>query len=568
MTAIENDSIKVKNYKCFGDEEQGFGKILPINVIVGRNNSGKSTLLELIQYVAHPDEAFQRLGYRRTRVPEVFLSHQLNEDELSRVFKKDTSGGPFPGNHWAFGSKLIDSIITYKLEPDNKHQFVDIATSVSTPDGMASYWDNLARHTPNPLSGRIFKRLRSERDIVPEGDQWPLKVQENGEGTTGSIVAFITNSTLPSELVEETLLTALNKIYEPDSSFSRISVQRIGAGTTAWEVHLKEESTQVSIALSQTGSGFKTILLALVYLYLIPSMEGQPIKNYIFAFEELENNLHPAVQRRLLLFLREFVLEHGCHLFLTTHSSVIIDLFSRDNQAQIIHTTYDGEKAKARCVQTYIESKGICDDLGVRASDLLQANSIVWVEGPSDRLYVDRWIDVWTDGELKEGVHYQCMFYGGRLLAHISGYDPETLPEDAIPILRLNRNAIIILDSDKKSSHDDINSTKKRIIYEIEQMGGVAWITEGNEIENYIPSEVIAKYCQKPDLIPLDKFVDIADYLDENIAIGEGKKFRRGKVEFAANICPQLTKDNLKDTLDLASKLTEVCDKIKHWNKL
>lgn len=568
MTAMENVSLKVKNYKCFGDEEQGFDKILPINVVVGRNNSGKSTLLELIQFAVHPDANFQKLGYRRTRVPEVFLSHPLNEPELRHVFKENTSGGPIPGNHWEFGSKLVDSIIRYKLKPDGKHKFVDIATSLHTSDGLTSFWEDLARLTPNPLSGGIFKRLRSERNIVPEGDRWPPNVEENGQGATSSIVAFITNSTLPSELVEETLLAALNKIYEPDSSFSRISVQRIGESTTAWEVYLSEESTKVPIALSQTGSGFKTILLALVYLYLIPHIEGQPMQNYIFAFEELENNLHPAVQRRLLLFLREFVLEHGCHFFLTTHSNVIIDLFSRDNQAQIIHTTHDGEKATARCVQTYVESKGICDDLGVRASDLLQANSIVWVEGPSDRLYVNRWIEVWTGGELKDSVHYQCMFYGGRLLAHISGYDPEASPKDAIPILRLNRNAIIILDSDKKGSQDDINSTKKRIIQEIEQMGGVAWATEGSEIENYIPSEAIAKYYQMPDSIPLDKFVDIADYLDENIATGEGKKFQRTKVEFAANICPQLTKDNLKGTLDLASRLTEVCDKIKHWNKI
>lgn len=28
------------------------------------------------------------------------------------------------------------------------------------------------------------------------------------------------------------------------------------------------------------------------------------------------------------------------------------------------------------------------DDLGVKASDLLQANGIIWVEGPSDRAYI------------------------------------------------------------------------------------------------------------------------------------------------------------------------------------
>ena len=31
------------------------------------------------------------------------------------------------------------------------------------------------------------------------------------------------------------------------------------------------------------------------------------------------------------------------------------------------------------------------NDLDVRASDLLQSNGIIWVEGPSDRIYIKRW---------------------------------------------------------------------------------------------------------------------------------------------------------------------------------
>ena len=38
-------------------------------------------------------------------------------------------------------------------------------------------------------------------------------------------------------------------------------------------------------------------------------------------------------------------------------------------------------------VDTYRDSCHILDDLEARASDLLQANGIVWVEGPSDRIY-------------------------------------------------------------------------------------------------------------------------------------------------------------------------------------
>ena len=33
-------------------------------------------------------------------------------------------------------------------------------------------------------------------------------------------------------------------------------------------------------------------------------------------------------------------------------------------------------------------------DIGVTASDILQASSVIWVEGPSDRINVNRWIEL------------------------------------------------------------------------------------------------------------------------------------------------------------------------------
>ena len=32
----------------------------------------------------------------------------------------------------------------------------------------------------------------------------------------------------------------------------------------------------------------------------------------------------------------------------------------------------------------------LVDDLGIKASDILQSNGIIWVEGPSDRIYINK----------------------------------------------------------------------------------------------------------------------------------------------------------------------------------
>ena len=42
------DSIHFKGHTCFKKEWSGFDRVRPINVIIGRNNSGKSHLLDLV----------------------------------------------------------------------------------------------------------------------------------------------------------------------------------------------------------------------------------------------------------------------------------------------------------------------------------------------------------------------------------------------------------------------------------------------------------------------------------------------------------------------------------------
>lgn len=348
----------------------------------------------------------------------------------------------------------------------------------------------------------------------------------------------------------------------PDGTFTGIFVQHHGGGN--WEVYL-EEQTKGRIPLSRTGSGLKTILLVLIFLHLVPAIEGKPLSKYLFGFEELENNLHPALQRRLLLYLRDLAIESGCRFFLTSHSSVCIDLFAHDAQAQVLHVTHNGEFARARRVTTYVENKGILDDLDVRASDLLQSNGIVWLEGPSDRLYFNRWIDLWSEGNLEEGAHYQCVFYGGRLLAHLSATDPDVDADEVVKILRVNRNAMLILDSDFRQASDALNATKTRIVQEIESIEGLAWVTMGAEIENYLPIQALRAKYGNESLPNLGQYQDFAEYLD-SVSDGEGKRYFRNKVLFAEQMLSHITKASLEQTLDLKEMLSQACSQISRWN--
>jgi len=554
-------SLKINNYKCFGDHFQGFDKIFPVNVIIGRNNSGKSSLLDLVKYTISPYD-LSPLAHKNSE-PQVIFESTVSEEAIKLSVPNNVSEGGIPGNHFAFIRKeCLGKKITVRLNKDNGKKFHSL--EYSSDVNIDQYKNGLAQQVQKPFTDKTFKHLKAERDIHPEVDQGG-GVRENGQGATNIIQQFINKAHLPSKSVEETVLEELNKIMQPDASFTDIVVQQLENNN--WEIYL-EEQRKGRIALSESGSGLQTILLVLIFLYLVPAKEGQSLSNYVFAFEELENNVHPALQRRLFLYLRDIALKKKTYMFITTHSSVPIDLFSNDSEAQLIHTLHDGRQATVNRVEAYVQRQGILDDLDVRASDILQSNGVVWVEGPSDRLYFNRWIEIWSKGELREGAHYQCVFYGGRLQAHLTARISEEERNKLIKILLVNRNAIFVTDSDRLYPRQRLNATKQRIRQEINDIGAVFWETKGKEIENYIPHGAVASLFEKKLDKQIEQYQLFSDYLDKMIKKGEGKKFLSNKVLFAEKICPHLSKENLLPILDLEWRLNEVCKRIKKWNAI
>jgi putative ATP-dependent endonuclease of the OLD family len=172
-----------------------------------------------------------------------------------------------------------------------------------------------------------------------------------------------------------------------------------------------------------------------------------------------------------------------------------------------------------------------------------------------------------SNGAIREGAHYQCVFYGGRLLAHLSASDPTVDVDDVVRILRVNRNAILIVDSDMATSKQQINSTKQRLLDEIKALEGIAWLTAGREVENYIPNSVIAALYPKADLTHQTRYSDFVDTL-EAIKKGEGKRFARNKVLFAETVLPHLTVENLQTVLDWKDKASDAVIRIQTWNGL
>ena len=405
--------------------------------------------------------------------------------------------------------------------------------------------------------------MAAERDIRAEGASGDLAISANGEGFTNSVACILNKLVHPTDLVEKRFLDEVNSILEPDTSFSFINVQELTEGV--WEIFLEEES-KGRIALSSSGSGLKTVFLLVAQFILVPYItKKSDLSQFVFAFEELENNLHPALQRSLFAYVFRKAIEHNCNIFVTTHSSAVIDQFSNTADAQIVHVLKQNGSVISRLAQTYVHNRGILDDLDVRASDLLQSNGVVWLEGPSDRLYFNRWVELFFGGALKEGVHYQCVFYGGRLLSHLSAADPDVEVGEVVKILSVNRNAILLMDSDKRNQQAPLNTTKRRLLNELEGLGALSWVTKGKEIENYIPLDALK------NVVPEAKD-EFGQYDDFGVVLrklqSKGADWTPKKIAFAESVLPYLSIKNLSARFDLKERMQQVGGAIRRWNGL
>ena len=539
-------------------------RLLPINFVIGRNNSGKSAIVDFIDIFLSKGQPYDSLKHsRQGSAPAFHLSQRLQESQLRPIFRENVDGGSLGTNHWRIGSKFIDAEITFRESPGAEWSVSHLENRDTLhPNIFEAASKMLSVGVKWPLNGLGMTRVAAERDVRPEQMSNTQNIQPNGTGLTNAIVRQIADSSLDREVIENIVLADLNEIYQGDAEFTEL-ITRID-GNNLWEVFLREKE-KGDIRLSESGSGLKTALLITTLIRLRPQIQWP---RQILAIDEPENNLHPALFRRLLEYLARVREECGFVLLVTTHSPVGIDWAARRDNSQVIHVTHDAVRAKARIADGYGAGRDILDDLDIRASDLLQANGIIWVEGPSDRIYLRRWLDLYSSETIKEGIHYTIMFYGGKLLSHLDGNSPDAGSE-LIALLAMNRNAALLMDSDRRLAEVskkgvrrkprmNINGTKRRIKDELERLGGVVWITAGREVENYIPISVCA------DLVE-----GAAPFVNEFECIIELpllKAFREDKIKFAHAVASALKIENILGNLDLEIQLQRLVDRIRAWN--
>ena len=550
--------IRFKGYKAFAADTYTELDNLPrVSVIIGKNNSGKSSVIDVMGMM------YDRMYAMREEITscaeEIAAEIPITRDMCDRLLSGYTSiQGYTSGTLWI---KSKGRSIGYRVEPEDSGGHI-----VEWNDRLPLWNSSDANRVESDISRErdtyVFRHVAAERNIVPEEEEKIGGTLEDlsstGRGASNIIRAFLNDSSYDETIIEDTLLKAVNEIMSPEAVFEGIRVQQVqdGYGNVRWEVFLKEEGMS-RCPLSRMGSGLKTIILVLLNLLVIPELDEYKNKKMVYGFEELENNLHPAMQRKLFEYIYEFAEMHDVQVFITTHSHVAINAFYDKDDAGIFHVYKQDGRAFVKRIESYLDKTRILDDLDVKASDLLQSNGIIWVEGPSDRVYIKHWLDLYFPDRFVEGVHYQFLYYGGSLL---SQYSAEEVTE-LISVIKTNRNAVIVMDSDKRNRNARLNDTKKRIIAEFDALGMMSWVTKGKEIENYIPKTAIEEALEVSLKAQCGQYELFPGYIEKYYRGFTGKKVR-----FARCVVDHMTEENMAGMMDVKKRVTELGERIVEWN--
>ena len=126
--------------------------------------------------------------------------------------------------------------------------------------------------------------------------------------------------------------------------------------------------------ISHVGSGIEQLLLLAIASFTF--------KDTIVLMDEPELHLHPRTQKRMMKFLSE---NSNAKFVIATHSAAMLNLIS----ANIVQVKQNNGQCSVRSVQNKSDHYEAIRNLGHSPSELVLANFVVWVEGPSDRIYIN-----------------------------------------------------------------------------------------------------------------------------------------------------------------------------------
>lgn len=434
------EHIKLNGYK--GIESIVLNDLGQINVISGKNNSGKSSILEAMT------------------IRDSYGLGLPVSDTLKTLFKPHSHGysspSPTQSNNWF--NTIIDIEIqknTVWYDSDSK----SIATSLSVAmkqDKFMGQYDNGIFNFKSILQS-FFSRLVDEYKpfLIPPkraiAFEVPIstneKIEPTGEGIINRIF-YLKNQDLKSIDYK-----TYRSIYNEFEFITGRNFNIVPKKDNIIELNFNNDQDEW-IPAKNCGLGLSDILIIIGLVNLA--------KANIYLIEEPENHLHAEYQKKLLDFFRR---QKDKQFFLSTHSNIFIDT---NIVSKVIYTQFNGKVS----ISDVTSRSVIISSLGYSISDNLSSDLIILTEGPTD-VPIIKEILMWKGIDLLFNIKYWPL--GGDVMNKL---DLEVLAQD--------HSLIALIDSDpgSKASREEFKENCDALKIKCFQLKRYA-------IENYLSIDAI-----------------------------------------------------------------------------
>ena len=526
--------LKLKNFRGYRDFEVSFDDA--INVIIGRNDIGKSTLLEALEIFFNSEKVKMEIAdlcvySAEDTLIEISCSfdvddgrilidsscttncrdeYLLNEEGLLEIKKtwncangsltksgqKDYLVAKYPVNY-------DPPLVTEKIQTLRK-KYDELSSNPDCPQANRSVASELRRaiytvelnqsseyrltdidmskEEAKNIRDSLYKQLPSY--YVFEADRKNTdkdnEIQDPLKAVTKTVLSEMANEIellqqQVKDRVEEIGRRTIAKLAElkPDIAEDIRPVVIVKPLESAFAFELQSDN---GIPLNKRGSGVRRlILLSYFRAEAERSIATDPNTRLIYAIEEPETSQHPDFQRMIFDTLNNISQMPTHQIIVTSHTPEIAKLVTPE---QIILLRRDENQRVSVVTDTQEKIHGVAKELGILP--YASTKTVIFVEGANDVNFLvnlnQNIPELKSIIDLKEEEIPVIPLHGGTLVEWINrGYFTKT-----------NLRQIYIVDSDVQTYNDHIT----QINSEGENMR-CGWATRRREMENYIPRELI-----------------------------------------------------------------------------
>ncbi len=511
--------LTLKNFKSVGEQSYDFTQF---DLLVGRNNSGKSTVLQALAIWQFCVDEFHQSKRTGSKGIQIVLPNftALPVPEFNLLWKDRTD------RHWPL------------VNGKKKQEYILIGICVEWRDGDSGETDSfgveLRYHSPQtiyaiPTDGwAMFRKYEEEGSLpvvayVPPfsgleptekwSDDGPIR-QQVGKGQPGSVLRNTLLRVCPSPKLGATGRPM--KGYVPPEDWMELSamvkrwfsieleVPRYESGKDVFiTVEYKQGSKKYDIISG--GSGFHQTLTLLAFLY------GYHPTTILL--DEPDAHLHVNLQREILDFFKLKASERGTQFLIATHA----EEFVRGVDASQIVSLLQQKPTRIESTPEVV--RAMAEVSNEEITNLMSSPFMLYVEGESDERILRAWAKQCGAQDVMDKMVFKVMSGGSKV-------DMKTLADEHFRALKQivpQVKRIVLFDYDRVE--DAFHPPK-------DNLGLVEW--KRKNIENYLFVPEVWKRaasklmgCAEDDLFAQNthKVID-SFFSDQNLTLPKGKTWK------------------------------------------